>query len=117
MEKIRYQSVEITRSNGDSGYSEESFNLDHAYNRITGVRAYVQANGGQASQDFALKDKDEMYHNLTPSQDWAPTVDFWYKPLNIDHRGQQMTIGTKLPGTNTSESKYVFVFKLERIKQ
>ena len=113
MKTIKHQSIEVIRANAATSSSDFSFKLDPEYKKITGVRAYLVANGGQSHIEIAFKDREHTIHHYTPNVDWAPTVDYWYKPLAEDNRNQDFFISTKLPVANTSELKLIVVFRLE----
>lgn len=113
MGNIRYQTIEVIRANGASTPADEKFKFDPEYKRVTGVRAYLVADGGQTHIEIALKDRSKTYHNLSPDEDWKPTVGYFYKPLNIIHQAEDFYITTKLPAANTSELKLIVVFTLE----
>lgn len=111
--KIKYQEIEITRLSGQSGLAESKFTLDNEYKKVTGVRAYLLANGGQSYIRIGLKDREVTYHNLTPNADWLPGVDYFYKPLYIENKGQDFYLSTHLPAANASDLKLSVVFRLE----
>lgn len=114
METLRYQTIEIDRGIGESGYAEEPVTLDKSYGKVTGVRAYLVADGGQAYIKIGLKDRNYMLHNASPNADWAPNVDYFYKPLNIRHHGQDFFVITDLPAANAAALKLILVFRLEK---
>ena len=105
---------EVIRAIGESGLSEEKVTIDKAYKKITGVRAYTLTGGDLPYHEIGLKDRETTFHNLSPNEDWAPAVDYWYKPLNIENRGQDFYISTMLPqAAATTDLKIQLVFKLE----
>ena len=112
--QIKYETKEVIRAIGESGLSEEKVTIDKAYKKITGVRAYTLTDGGLPYHEIGLKDRETTFHNLTPDEDWAPTVDYFYKPLNIVNRGQDFFISTKLPTAAAgTDLKIQLVFRLE----
>lgn len=114
MGHIKYETKEVIRSIGESGLLDEKITIDKAYDKITGVRAYLLTNGDEPYIEIGLKDRETTYHNLSPNADWSPTVDYWYKPLNIENRGQDFFISTSLPqAAVTTAVKVQLVFKLE----
>lgn len=99
---------------GVSTLSEKSVNIDNSYKKITGVRAYTLTDGDLPYYEIGLKDRDQVYHNLSNNADWAPVVGHQYKPLNIENRGQDFIISIKpAQAVATTELKVHLVFVLE----
>jgi hypothetical protein len=111
---IKHQSIEVIRPSGVTGPVDFLFKLDPEYPKITGVRGYLVENGGQSYIEIAFKDRTHTIHHYTPDADWAPVVDYWYKPLSEENQNQDFFISTKLPIVNTSELKLIVVFRLEK---
>ncbi len=113
--KIKYESIKVTRTIGDTGLEDFRFQLDPAYDRIVGMRGYLLVNGDEPYLEVGLKNREETFHNLTPHEDWKPLTGEFYKPVNIEYRGQDFYLQTNVPqAVATADLVFIVVFVLQK---
>ena len=112
--KIKYQTIEVVRSESESGLDSFQFKLDPAYKRITGLRANIVDAAGTSYSFIALKDRENTYINKSPNEILKPTVEHQFFPVDIEHRHQDFYLETTLPAA-ASGSDYTLevTFRLE----